>query len=160
MNERAIQAASAGQQTVDSGSGAAIPIAPEAPRTRAKTTAAAPGLTFPRFFTDQRLPVRRIEWETRRGDRQRKRRRGLSSACRDLSRTASHQHRRLGNISAARSACRASAASLLIGRVVDDANGDAPTISDEDDRGVQRHLKHILVIRRRLQRPVWFNPRF
>jgi ribonucleoside-diphosphate reductase alpha chain len=66
MKERAIQAASAGQQTVDSGSGGAMPIAPETPRTRLKATPAAPGLTFTRFFTDAAIdPFDEVEWELR-----------------------------------------------------------------------------------------------
>src|SRR5262245_5457794 len=70
MKERAFQAAGAGQQSVESGASASAglpPVAPavEAPRAKAKT-AAAPGLTFPRFFTDAGVdPFDEVEWELR-----------------------------------------------------------------------------------------------
>src|SRR5437868_3494689 len=71
MNERAAyHAATAGQQTVDTGT-AALPAAPvdTVEHARARTTKAAPaapGLTFPRFFTDANVdPFDEVEWELR-----------------------------------------------------------------------------------------------
>src|SRR5262245_52446669 len=65
----AYQAASAGQQSIDSGTSAshALPTQPDASpeRTRGKK-AAAPGLTFPRFFTDAAVdPFDEVEWDLR-----------------------------------------------------------------------------------------------
>src|SRR5215471_7427335 len=76
----AIQAASAGHQTVESGSAAHVArpeITPqettqatstpaEASKSKAKTTAPAPGLTFPRFFTEADVdPFDEVEWDLR-----------------------------------------------------------------------------------------------
>ena len=68
MKDRAaIQAAGAGQQSVESSGGSQMPIAPitgDAEK-RAKKTA-APGLTFPRFFTEAGVdPFDEVEWELR-----------------------------------------------------------------------------------------------
>src|SRR5215467_2541977 len=66
MKDRAaIQAAGAGQQSVESsgGSQVSIPVAGDVEK-RAKKT--APGLTFPRFFTEAGVdPFDEIEWELR-----------------------------------------------------------------------------------------------
>src|SRR5215203_7218060 len=62
----AYQAASAGHQIVESG-GTAVPafIDPEKPRTR-KAPATAPGLAFPRFFTEAGTdPFDEVEWDLR-----------------------------------------------------------------------------------------------
>jgi len=72
MKERpAIQAAGAGQHSVETGSSThagmppAVPAAAE-PRTKTRATAAAPGLTFPRFFTQAGVdPFDEVEWELR-----------------------------------------------------------------------------------------------
>src|SRR3981081_1908512 len=76
----AYHAASAGHQTAETGVGAATPGTPETPRPttspgrpepvegRSKTAASrsAPGLTFPRFFTDAGVdPFDEVEWELR-----------------------------------------------------------------------------------------------
>ena len=63
----AYQAASAGQQSVESSGTAAVPPFVEADKPRAKARAAAlPGLTFPRFFTEAGVdPFDEVEWETR-----------------------------------------------------------------------------------------------
>src|SRR5262249_50766410 len=75
MKERAaIQAAGAGQQAMESGSTGPVtpvgitpmpPTAEPQPRAKAKS-AAAPGLTFPRFFTEAGVdPFDEVEWELR-----------------------------------------------------------------------------------------------
>src|SRR6266516_5545609 len=70
MKERAAyQAASAGPQAIDTGAGAPLNAPPieavEHPRAKAKA-APAPGLTFPRFFTEAGVdPFDEIEWELR-----------------------------------------------------------------------------------------------
>src|SRR5437773_5181905 len=68
MKERpAYQAASAGQQTVESGAGAAGPVpGVEPPHAKAKAGGPAPGLTSPRFFTEASVdPFDEIDWELR-----------------------------------------------------------------------------------------------
>ena len=64
----AYQAASAGQQPVESSGSASVPVGAgvDQPRSKTKTAAAAPGLTFPRFFTDAGVdPFDEVEWELR-----------------------------------------------------------------------------------------------
>ena len=74
----AYQAASAGQQPVETGGGSVVPGTPDAPRSssgrpepaegrsKTKTASAAPGLTFPRFFSDADVdPFDEVEWELR-----------------------------------------------------------------------------------------------
>jgi ribonucleoside-diphosphate reductase alpha chain len=64
----AYQAASAGQQSIESSGTAAVPPFVEAdkPRAKARVAAAVPGLTFPRFFTEAGVdPFDEVEWETR-----------------------------------------------------------------------------------------------
>src|SRR3974390_654437 len=64
----AYQAAAAGQQTVESGTSASMPhieTPVEKPRAKAKAVA-APGLAFPRFFTEAGVdPFDEVEWELR-----------------------------------------------------------------------------------------------
>src|SRR3982751_3516601 len=62
----AYQAASAGQQIVESaGTGVPAFTDTEKPRTR-KASAAAPGLAFPRFFTEAGIdPFDEVEWDLR-----------------------------------------------------------------------------------------------
>src|SRR6266513_680741 len=61
------QAASAGQQPVESSGSASVPVGAGVDQSRSKTkTAVAPGLTFPRFFTDAGVdPFDEVEWELR-----------------------------------------------------------------------------------------------
>ncbi len=168
MNERAIQAASAGQQTVDSGSGAAMPIAPEAPRTRAKTTAAAPGLTFPRFFTDAAIdPFDEVDWELRaavigneKGDvvfEQRDVEIPKSWSQQATNIVVSKYFR--GQIGVPE---RERSVKQLIGRVVDTITEWGRTnkyFATEDDlKAFSDDLKHILVYQKAaFNSPVWFN---
>src|SRR4051812_8537256 len=67
MKERAAyQAASAEQQTVETGAGVPPPEAVEHLRTRAKAAPPVSGLTFPRFFTEPGVdPFDEVEWELR-----------------------------------------------------------------------------------------------
>src|SRR5262245_6985368 len=76
----AIQAASAGHQTVESGSAAPVvrpemtsqstasttPTPAETSKSKAKAAAPPPGLTFPRFFTEADVdPFDEVEWDLR-----------------------------------------------------------------------------------------------
>ena len=65
MKDRAAyQAAGASQQTVESSGASLMPVSAELRTKRA--AASAPGLTFPRFFTDAGVdPFDEIEWELR-----------------------------------------------------------------------------------------------
>ncbi len=67
MKERAAyQAAGAGQQTVESSGTSHVPGVVETEKPRARKTSAAPGLTFPRFFTEAGVdPFDEVEWELR-----------------------------------------------------------------------------------------------
>ena len=68
MKHSAAYQASAGQQPVESSGGAPVPVGTnvDQPRSKTKTAAAAPGLTFPRFFTDAGVdPFDEVEWELR-----------------------------------------------------------------------------------------------
>ena len=64
----AYQAASAGQQAVETTAGTHVPTGTgvDQPRSKAKAAPAAPGLTFPRFFTEAGVdPFDEVEWELR-----------------------------------------------------------------------------------------------
>src|SRR5215831_16361998 len=67
MKDRAAyQAAGAGQQSMESSSASSVPPFVDAEKPRAKGRAAAPGLSFPRFFTEAGIdPFDEIEWEIR-----------------------------------------------------------------------------------------------
>src|SRR6266498_2198636 len=80
MKDRAAyQASGAGQQSIESGTATQVPASldstPPSPgsgrpdaegRSRPKTASSAPGLTFPRFFTESGVdPFDEIEWERR-----------------------------------------------------------------------------------------------
>jgi hypothetical protein len=70
-DDTAYQAASAGQQTVESGGSSHVPVSsgtdqPRAKAASAKVAATAPGLTFPRFFTEAGIdPFDEVVWELR-----------------------------------------------------------------------------------------------
>src|SRR5881628_423109 len=66
MKERAAyQAASAGQQTEETSATSHVPMNMEPARPK-KAAPAAPGLTFPRFFTEAGVdPFDEVEWELR-----------------------------------------------------------------------------------------------
>src|SRR5215471_13434837 len=165
----AIQAASAGHQTVESGSAAHVArpeITPqettqatstpaEASKSKAKTTAPAPGLTFPRFFTEADVdPFDEVEWDLRsaiigneRGEVVFEQRdveipRFWSQQATNI--VASKYFR--GQLGAAE---RERSVKQLIGRVVDTITGWARDgkyfATDEDLNAFSDDLKHILV---------------
>src|SRR5258706_8686436 len=67
MKDRgAFEAASASQQSVESGATRHVPTTGESSRPKAKTSPSAPGLAFPRFFTDETIdPFDEVAWEHR-----------------------------------------------------------------------------------------------
>jgi ribonucleoside-diphosphate reductase alpha chain len=171
MKERAIQAASAGQQAVESSGGVAMPVGPvtpEAPRAKAKATGSAPGLTFPRFFTEPGIdPFDEVEWEHRaavigneKGE--------VVFEQRDVEipKTWSQQATNIvvskyfrGQIGTPE---RERSVKQLIGRVVDTitdwARSNRYFASDEDLQAFSDDLKHILVYQKAaFNSPVWFN---
>src|SRR5689334_13002084 len=168
MKERAAYQASAGQQTVESGS-AAVPGFVEADRP--KTKKAAPtvtGLSFPRFFTEAGVdPFDEVEWELRaavigneRGE--------VVFEQRDVEipRFWSQQATNIvvskyfrGQIGTPE---RERSVKQLIGRVVDTitewGRSDKYFASDEDLHAFSDDLKHILVYQKAaFNSPVWFN---
>jgi ribonucleoside-diphosphate reductase alpha chain len=170
----AYKAAGAGQQSVESGvsthgSVANSPLAASVEPSRVKARAsAAPGLTFPRFFTQAGLdPFDEVEWEKRdaligneRGE--------LVFAQRDVEipKAWSQQATNIvvskyfrGQIGAPE---REHSVKQLIGRVVDTITGWARSnkyfASDEDLQAFSDDLKHILVYQKAaFNSPVWFN---
>src|SRR5499427_2870495 len=140
MKDRAaIQTAGAGQQSVESSGGSQVPMPPVAgdAEKRAKK-AAAPGLTFPRFFTEAGVdPFDEVEWELR-------------------SAVIGGQGGQLGSPERERSVKQ------LIGRVVNTITewGRAHKYfaTDEDLKAFSDDLKHILVYQKAaFNSPVWFN---
>src|SRR3989442_1903749 len=170
MKERAAyQAASAAQQIVDSGTGAsAAPPNVDTPRSKTKTAAAAPGLTFPRFFTDAGVdPFDEVEWELRaaligneRGE--------LVFEQRDVE-IPKFWSQQATNIVVSKyfrgqigSPEREYSVKQLIGRVVITitawAKANKYFASDEDLQAFSDDLKHILVYQNAaFNSPVWFN---
>jgi len=165
----AYQAASASQQSVESSGTAAVPpfVDADKPR-RARAAAAAPGLSFPRFFTEAGVdPFDEVEWETRsaligneRGD--------VVFEQRDVEipKTWSQQ---ATNIVVSKyfrgqmgSPEREHSVRQLIGRVVDTitawARANKYFATDEDLQAFSDDLKHILVYQKAaFNSPVWFN---
>jgi ribonucleoside-diphosphate reductase alpha chain len=169
MKERAAyQAASAGQQIADSSTGAHAAPPPDTARPKSKATGTAPGLTFPRFFTETGLdPFDEIEWELRaavigneRGE--------VVFEQRDVEipRSWSQQATNIvvskyfrGQIGTPE---RERSVKQLIGRVVDTITAWARAqkyFATEDDLGAfSDDLKHILVYQKAaFNSPVWFN---
>jgi ribonucleoside-diphosphate reductase alpha chain len=165
----AFQAAGAGQQTVETG--ATIPGSAggvEPPRGRVKTSTSVPGLTFPRFFTEEGVdPFDEVEWETRtaligneRGE--------VVFEQRDVEipRAWSQQATNIvvskyfrGQLNTPE---RERSVRQLIGRVVETMTGWARAqkyfASDEDLYAFRDDLKHILVYQKAaFNSPVWFN---
>ena len=168
MKDRiAYQAASASQQTMEAGAALPVPASAEAPRARTKA-AAAPGLTFPRFFTEAGIdPFDEVEWEMRsaligneRGE--------LVFEQRDVEipKAWSQQATNIvvskyfrGQLGTPE---REHSVRQLIGRVVDTITQWARTqkyfASDEDLQAFSDDLKHILVYQKAaFNSPVWFN---
>jgi ribonucleoside-diphosphate reductase alpha chain len=170
----AYKAASAGQQTVESGgtspashvdaSGPGV----EKERPKAKRVASAPGLTFPRFFTERGVdPFDEVEWELRaavigseRGE--------VVFEQRDVE-IPKFWSQQATNIVVSKyfrgqlgSPERERSVRQLIGRVVDTMTGWARAnryfTADEDLQAFSDDLKHLLVYQKAaFNSPVWFN---
>ncbi len=181
----AIQAASASQQTAESGSAhvarpemtppqettLTTPAAAETSKSKAKASASAPGLTFPRFFTEAD-PVRidpfdEVEWDLRaavigneRGE--------VVFEQRDVEIPKSWSQQAT-NIVVSKyfrgqigTPDRERSVKQLIGRVVNTitewARAQKYFATDEDLRAFSDDLKHILVYQKAaFNSPVWFN---
>ena len=168
----AYQAATAGQQTVESSGTPAMShtdtvLEKDKPRAR-RTAAAAPGLTFPRFFTESGVdPFDEVEWEMRaaligneRGE--------MVFEQRDVEipRTWSQQATNIvvskyfrGQLGTSE---REHSVRQLIGRVVETitewARANRYFAADDDLRAFSDDLKHILVQQKAaFNSPVWFN---
>jgi len=165
------QAASAGQQSIDSGTGSssALPTPADASpeRSRGKRTAAS-GLTFPRFFTDEAVdPFDEIQWELRaavigneRGEvvfEQRDVEMPVSWSQQATNIVVSKYFR--GQIGTPE---RERSVKQLIGRVVDTitrwGRSGKYFASEADLDAFSDELKHILVYQKAaFNSPVWFN---
>src|SRR5262244_3611497 len=171
MKDRAAyHAAGAGQQSVESSGSTAVPpfVEAEKPRARARASAGAPGLTFPRFFTEAGVdPFDEIEWEIRaaaigneRGEMVFEQRdveipKFWSQQATNIV-VSKYFRGQIGTPERERSVRQ------LIGRVVDTITGWARAqryfASDQDLRAFSDDLKHILVYQKAaFNSPVWFN---
>src|SRR4051812_7473646 len=169
MKERAAyQAASAGQETVETGAGVPPPEAVEHPRTRAKAAPPVSGLTFPRFFTEAGVdPFDEVEWEIRsaligneRGEMVFEQRdveipKAWSQQATNIV-VSKYFRGQIGSPERERSVKQ------LIGRVVDTitmwAKSNKYFATDEDLQAFSQDLKHILVYQKAaFNSPVWFN---
>src|SRR4029077_18252148 len=173
MKDRAAyQAAGAGQQSVESSGASQAPIPPVSPGSsdaekRAKK-GAAPGLTFPRFFTEAGVdPFDEIEWELRsavigsQGGEVVFEQRDV-----EIPKSWSQQATNIvvskyfrGQMGAPE---RERSVKQLIGRVVDTitmwAKSNKYFATDEDLQAFSQDLKHILVYQKAaFNSPVWFN---
>jgi ribonucleoside-diphosphate reductase alpha chain len=173
MKEGAYQASSAGQQTVESGvrSDATTNldgvVEKDRPRVKSKV-ASAPGLSFPRFFTEAGVdPFDEIEWELRsaiigneRGE--------VVFEQRDVE-IPKFWSQQATNIVVSKyfrgqigTPARESGVRQLIGRVVETITGWARTqkyfATEDDVQAFSDDLKHILVYQKSaFNSPVWFN---
>src|SRR5438067_1203069 len=169
MEDRApYQAASTGQQSVETGSAVHGPAGTEATRPKTKTPPPAPGLTFPRFFTDAGVdPFDEVEWDRRaavigneRGEVVFEQRdveipRAWSQQATNIV-VSKYFRGQLGTPE------RESSVRQLIGRVVDTitewARSNKYFATDEDLQAFSDDLKHILVHQKAaFNSPVWFN---
>jgi len=166
----AYQAASAGQQSVESSGTAGVPpfVEAEKPRAKARAAAAVPGLTFPRFFTEAGVdPFDEVEWETRsaligneRGEMVFEQRdveipKAWSQQATNIV-VSKYFRGQIGTPERERSVKQ------LIGRVVDTitmwAKSNKYFANDEDLQAFSDDLKHILVYQKAaFNSPVWFN---
>ena len=166
----AYQAASAGQQSVESSGTAAVPpfVEAEKPRAKARAAAAVPGLTFPRFFTEAGVdPFDEVEWEIRsaligneRGEMVFEQRdveipKAWSQQATNIV-VSKYFRGQIGTPERERSVKQ------LIGRVVDTitmwAKSNKYFATDEDLQAFSDDLKHILVYQKAaFNSPVWFN---
>ncbi|MFN7984338.1 MAG: hypothetical protein U0Q11_21030 [Vicinamibacterales bacterium] len=161
------QAASAGQQIVES-SGSSMSAYVEAEKPKAKKSAAAPGLSFPRFFTDAGVdPFDEVEWDLRsavigneRGE--------VVFEQRDVE-IPKFWSQQATNIVVSKyfrgqigTPERERSVKQLIGRVVTTitewARNHKYFASEEDLQAFSDDLKHILVYQKAaFNSPVWFN---
>ncbi len=165
----AYQAAGAAQQTVESSGSPAMPAFIETEKPKAKKAAAsAPGLAFPRFFTEAGIdPFDEVEWELRsavigneRGE--------VVFEQRDVE-IPKFWSQQATNIVVSKyfrgqigTPEREHSVRQLIGRVVNTitewARGHRYFASDEDLHAFSDDLKHILVYQKAaFNSPVWFN---
>jgi ribonucleoside-diphosphate reductase alpha chain len=169
MEDRAaMKAAGAGQQTVESSGTSHAPMPLESDKPRAKKVNAAPGLTFPRFFTEAGVdPFDEIEWELRsavigseKGEvvfEQRDVEIPKSWSQQATNIVVSKYFRgQIGTPERERSVRQ------LIGRVVDTITGWGRNqkyfATEEDLQAFSDDLKHILVYQKAaFNSPVWFN---
>jgi len=164
-----MKAAGAGQQTVESSGTSHVPISSgDAEKPRAKKAAPAPGLTFPRFFTEAGVdPFDEIEWELRsavigseKGEvvfEQRDVEIPKSWSQQATNIVVSKYFR--GQIGTPE---RERSVKQLIGRVVDTITGWARNqkyfATEADLQAFSDDLKHILVYQKAaFNSPVWFN---
>ncbi len=169
MEDRAAyQAASAGQQSVETGVGAHAPARPESTEGRGKSKATPVGLTFPRFFTEAGVdPFEEVEWELRhaiigneRGEVVFEQRdveipKAWSQQATNIV-VSKYFRGQLGTPERERSVRQ------LIGRVVDTitswARAQKYFATDADLQAFSDDLKHILVYQKAaFNSPVWFN---
>jgi len=169
MEDRvAYQAASASQQTMDTGTTPPVPASVEPARVKVKAAVSVPGLTFPRFFTEEGVdPFTEVEWEMRtaligneRGD--------VVFEQRDVEipKAWSQQATNIvvskyfrGQLGVPE---REHSVRQLIGRVVDTITGWARAqkyfAGEADLQAFSDDLKHILVYQKAaFNSPVWFN---
>jgi ribonucleoside-diphosphate reductase alpha chain len=164
----AYQAASASQQTVEQSGGGHAPVPGGLESPRARTKAGAPGLTFPRFFSDAGVdPFDEVEWERRaaligneRGE--------LVFEQRDVE-IPKFWSQQATNIVVSKyfrgqigSPEREHSVKQLIGRVVTTitawAKANKYFAADEDLQAFSDDLKHLLVYQKAaFNSPVWFN---
>src|SRR3954453_10112966 len=169
----AYQAASAGQQSVESSGTAAVPpfVDAEKPRAKARSASAVPGLTFPRFFTEAGVdPFDEVEWEIRsaligneRGELVFEQRdveipRSWSQQATNIV-VSKYFRGQIGTPSRERSVKQ------LIGRVVQTitewARKQRYFATDDDLQAFSDDLKHLLVYQKAaFNSPVWFNVGF
>src|SRR5262245_39001860 len=171
MKDRAAyHAAGAGQQSVESSGSSAVPpfVEAEKPRVKARASVGAPGLTFPRFFTEAGVdPFDEVEWEIRaaaigneRGEMVFEQRdveipRAWSQQATNIV-VSKYFRGQIGTPERERSVKQ------LIGRVVDTVTAwgraDKYFASEEDLKAFSDDLKHILVYQKAaFNSPVWFN---
>ena len=165
----AYQAASAGQQSVESGTAAVPPfVETEKPRAKTRAASAVPGLTFPRFFTEAGVdPFDEVEWDIRsaligneRGEMVFEQRdveipKSWSQQATNIV-VSKYFRGQIGTPERERSVKQ------LIGRVVDTitmwARSNKYFAGEEDLQAFSDDLKHILVYQKAaFNSPVWFN---
>jgi ribonucleoside-diphosphate reductase alpha chain len=169
MKDRvAYQAASASQQTMDTGTTPPVPASMEPPRVKAKAAVSVPGLTFPRFFTEEGVdPFTEVEWEMRtaligneRGDVVFEQRdveipKAWSQQATNIV-VSKYFRGQIGTPERERSVKQ------LVGRVVETITGWAREqgyfASEDDLQAFSDDLKHLLVYQKgSFNSPVWFN---